>query len=107
MLITELLDQYKKFCNVALSFAAATKLNKSIRYNIIEILLLFMVIPNIVLNKSKKKKKEVVTKAENNYLSSECPSSTTSYGKISIIRANNLASAQRKNQVHHKKIGGR
>ena len=62
---------------------------------------------NIVLNKSKKKKKEVVTKAENNYLSSECPSSTTSYGKISIIRANNLASAQRKNQVHHKKIGGR
>ena len=45
MLITELLDQYKKFCNAALSFAAATKLNKSIRYNIIEILLLFMVIP--------------------------------------------------------------
>ncbi len=45
MLITELLDQYKKFCNAALSFAAGTKLNKSIRYNIIEILLLFMVIP--------------------------------------------------------------
>ncbi len=45
MLITELFDQYKKFCNAALSFAAGTKLNKSIRYNIIEILLLFMVIP--------------------------------------------------------------
>lgn len=45
MLITELLDQYKKFCNAALSFAADTKLNKSIRYNIIEILLLFIVIP--------------------------------------------------------------
>ena len=54
-----------------------------------------------------KKKKEVVTKAENNYLSSECSNSTTSYGKINTIRANNLASAQRKNQVHHKKIGGR
>jgi|GEM_PF-4828921 len=27
--------------------------------------------PNIVLNKIEKKKKEVVTKAENNYLSSE------------------------------------
>ena len=62
---------------------------------------------NIVLNKIGKKEKEVVTKAENNYLSSECSNSTTSYGKINTIRANNLASAQRKNQVHHKKIGGR
>lgn len=48
MLITELLDQYKKFCNAALGFAAGTKLNKSIRYNIIEILILFMVIPRKV-----------------------------------------------------------
>lgn len=63
--------------------------------------------PNIVLNKIGKKEKEVVTKAENNYLSSECSNSTTSYGKINTICANNLASAQRKNQVHHKKIGGR
>ena len=62
---------------------------------------------NIVLNKIGKKEKEVVTKAENNYLSSECSNSTTSYGKINTICANNLASAQRKNQVHHKKIGGR
>jgi len=68
---------------------------------------LYGIFSNIVLNKIEKKKKEVVTKAENNYLSSECPSSTTSYGKINIIRANNLASAQRKDQVHHKKIRGR
>lgn len=45
MLITELLDQYKMFCKAALSFAMGTKLNKSIRKNIIEILLLYMVIP--------------------------------------------------------------
>lgn len=45
MLITELLDQYKKFSKAALSFASGAKLNKSIRNNIIEILLLFMVIP--------------------------------------------------------------
>ena len=66
-----------------------------------------LIATNIVLNKIEKKKKEVVTKAENNYLSRECSNSTTSYGKINTIRANNLASAQRKNQVHHKKIGGR
>lgn len=45
MLIIELLDQYKSFCNAALSFAADAKLNKSIKKNIIEILILFMVIP--------------------------------------------------------------
>jgi hypothetical protein len=45
MLIIELLDQYKSFCNAALSFAAGAKLNKSIKKNIIEILILFMVIP--------------------------------------------------------------
>lgn len=45
MLITELLDQYKKFCKAALSFASGAKLSKSIRNNVIEILLLYMVIP--------------------------------------------------------------
>lgn len=44
MLITELLDQYKKFAEAALAFAAA-KLSKSFRTNIIEILILYMVIP--------------------------------------------------------------
>lgn len=45
MQITELLDQYKTFAKAALSFAGGAKLNKSIRNNIIEILLLIMVIP--------------------------------------------------------------
>jgi hypothetical protein len=45
MLNIELLDQYKNFCNAALGFAASAKLNKSIKTNIIEILILFMVIP--------------------------------------------------------------
>lgn len=58
MLITELLDQYKKFCNAALSFAAGTKLNKSIRYNIIEIQLLFMVIPRKINAKDKRDKQD-------------------------------------------------
>lgn len=44
MLITELLDQYKIFAKAALAFAG-TKLSKSFRNNIIEILLLYMVIP--------------------------------------------------------------
>lgn len=44
MLIIELLDQYKKFAEVALAFAG-TKLNKSFQKTIIEILILYMVIP--------------------------------------------------------------
>lgn len=44
MLITELLDQYKKFAEAALAFAG-TKLNKSFQKTIIEILILYMVIP--------------------------------------------------------------
>lgn len=45
MQITEFPDQYKRFAKSALSIAGSVKLNKSIRNNIIEILLLFMVIP--------------------------------------------------------------
>lgn len=44
MLITELLDHYKKFAEAALAFAG-TRLNKSFHKTIIEILILYMVIP--------------------------------------------------------------
>lgn len=45
MLNTQLLDQYKIFAKAALAFASTAKLSKNIRKNIIEVLILFMVIP--------------------------------------------------------------
>ena len=48
MLITNLLSRYMTLCKAALNFCGGAKLNKSIRTNIIEMLILLMTIPQKV-----------------------------------------------------------